>query len=200
MTVTGAPRRVPVDDFRALPLRVHALLADVPLKDVMVVDLIGGGAGRSLGELRTLPKDEPGHLRDRLTRALFGLRRGLGRVFGWDAVTDAGTNVSFRQRLPADILASSRTEAGTRYGPLDILYELADESLSEGRNATAHAFLCQALLPVVGGYRLYWAVYVQPVSWFTSVYLSMIEPFRRFIVYPALLSALSRAWTVRYGQ
>jgi hypothetical protein len=80
------------------------------------------------------------------------------------------------------------------------LYELADESLSEGRNATAHAFLCQALLPVVGGYRLYWAVYVQPVSWFTSVYLSMIEPFRRFIVYPALLSALSRAWTVRYGQ
>jgi hypothetical protein len=45
-----------------------------------------------------------------------------------------------------------------------------------------------------GGYRLYWAVYVAPVSRFSPIYMAMIEPFRRFVVYPSILGRLRRAW------
>jgi hypothetical protein len=45
---------------------------------------------------------------------------------------------------------------------------------------------------------MYWAVYVLPVSWFTRPYLIAIEPFRRFIVYPAMLRRIRRAWIARY--
>jgi hypothetical protein len=38
--------RLHPDEFRARPLRVHALLHDVPLEDAWAVPLSGGGAGR----------------------------------------------------------------------------------------------------------------------------------------------------------
>jgi hypothetical protein len=50
----------------------------------------------------------------------------------------------------------------------------------------------------LGGYRLYWAVYVKPASWLTPVYMALIEPFRRLIVYPAMLARVRRAWIARY--
>ena len=46
-----------------------------------------------------------------------------------------------------------------------------------------------------GGYRLYWAIYVENVSAFTPLYMAAIEPFRRFVVYPATLAAIRMAWT-----
>jgi hypothetical protein len=39
---------------------------------------------------------------------------------------------------------------------------------------------------------------VKPSSWLTPVYMALIEPFRRFIVYPAMLGRVRRAWTARY--
>jgi hypothetical protein len=45
---------------------------------------------------------------------------------------------------------------------------------------------------------LYWAVYVKPVSWLTPVYMAVIEPFRRFVVYPAILRQIRRAWVAAY--
>jgi hypothetical protein len=79
-----------------------------------------------------------------------------------------------------------------------LLYLVEHESLAEIRNATVHAFLCAALFERPDGYRLYWAVYVKPSSWLTPVYMAVIEPFRRFIVYPAMLGRIRRAWTARY--
>ena len=38
--------RVNAAELKALPLEAHALLADVPLRDVSAVDLPGGGPGR----------------------------------------------------------------------------------------------------------------------------------------------------------
>ena len=34
--------RVPLAEFRALPLEAHALLEDVPFRDVSAIDLPGG--------------------------------------------------------------------------------------------------------------------------------------------------------------
>jgi len=69
---------------------------------------------------------------------------------------------------------------------------------AEIRNATVHAFLCTALREGPSGYRLYWAVYVKPTSWLTPLYMMLIEPFRRFIVYPAMLGRVRSAWSALY--
>jgi hypothetical protein len=59
-------------------------------------------------------------------------------------------------------------------------------------------FVCTALARTANGYRLYWGIYVIPVSWFTRPYLMAIAPFRR-ILYPAMLRRIRRAWIAAYG-
>jgi len=46
--------RVPRDEFRSLGLEVHGILSDVPLHDVSAIDLPGGGAGRTISDVRSL--------------------------------------------------------------------------------------------------------------------------------------------------
>ena len=61
-----------------------------------------------------------------------------------------------------------------------------------------HAFFGAVLVPRAAGYRLYWAVYVQPVSRWTPLYMALIEPFRRFVVYPSLFARIAKRWRHRY--
>jgi hypothetical protein len=107
---------------------------------------------------------------------------------------------SLLARLTARDRAESEVAPGTRDGPFRLVYQFPGEALSEIRNATVQGYVCVALAPIETGYRLYWAVYVRPVSWITRPYLLMIEPFRRFILYPALLRRIRRAWIARYGD
>jgi hypothetical protein len=191
-------RRLPPSEFQRLPLEVHRLLADVPLRDVTVIDLPGGGDGRTIADVRGLEEGRPsGGL---LTRALFALRKLLGRVFGWDAPRHDDPSLSFRGRLPPELIQRSRQAPGANAGPFRFLYELDDEAVLEIRNATVHAFLCMALRPSATGYRLLWAVYVLPVSRLTSFYMAIIEPFRRYVVYPSLFRSLARAWQKTYAM
>ena len=46
--------RIDPVEFRARPLRVHSLLHDVPLADVWAVPLSGGGAGRTVKDVRAV--------------------------------------------------------------------------------------------------------------------------------------------------
>src|SRR5262249_61830194 len=68
-------------EYLRLNLRAHDRLRDVPVYDVSVVDLPGGGAGRSVADIRKL---ESAAAPSRIATALFGLRFFLGRMFGWD--------------------------------------------------------------------------------------------------------------------
>ena len=88
---------------------------------------------------------------------------------------------------------------GTRDGPFLVLYQFPGEALRETRNATVHGFICTALARTPIGYRLYWGIYVRRVSWLTRPYLIAIEPFR-WILYPALLRRIRRAWVSAYGS
>jgi hypothetical protein len=192
--------RVDVAQFRMLPLEVHAILKDVPPRDVTVVDLPGGGPGRTLSDVRALISTSDLLSASPLARALFALRLWLGRAFGWDRPQHAPPQMSYLSRVPPALQARSLVQPGTIEGGFRLLYLVENESLAEIRNATAHAFLCAALCEGPGGYRLYWAVYVKPSSWLTPVYMALIEPFRRFIVYPAMLGRVRRAWTARYPE
>ncbi len=187
-------------EFRNLTLEVHSLLHDVPLRDVSVVDLPGGGEGRTVADVDALMA--PDHLTSAnvAVRALFGLRRMLGELFGWDAPAGGANRESYVHRLPALLRERSTVAPGTVRGLFVVVYQLERESLAEVRNATVHAFLCTALQPRADGYRLYWGVYVKPVSWLTPVYMGVIEPFRRFIVYPTILRRLRQTWMRAYNH
>jgi len=106
---------------------------------------------------------------------------------------------SYVQRLSAADRARSKAAAGTPDGRLSLLYRFENEQLSERRNATVHAFSSLSIRPAPGGYLVYWAIYVQPVHRFTRLYMRAIAPFRRLVVYPAILRKVQRAWAERYG-
>jgi hypothetical protein len=187
--------RVSPAEYLSLKLRAHELLHDVPLYDVTVVDLPGGGAGRTVADISALDSTLPP---SRIASALYGVRHFLGRAFGWDDVPMRPED-SLVSRLSERDRHESEIVPGTPDGAFRLLYRFRDEQLSETRNATVQGYICLALAPVVTGYRLYWAVYVLPVSWLTRPYLIAIEPFRRFILYPAMLRRIRRAWLAAYG-
>jgi uncharacterized protein DUF2867 len=185
--------RIPPAEYLALDLEAHALLADVPLRDVSAVDLQGGGEGRTIADVLArmdFVRGEP----PVAVRALIELRRALGRTFGWDREPAAAAEPSYARRLSDDQRRRSLCAPGARAGPLQLVYQFPNEAVSELRNATVHAWSCMALRAQSGGYRFYWAIYVASVSAFTPIYMAAIEPFRRFVVYPAMLRALRESW------
>ncbi len=182
--------RAPHAEYLALDLEAHALLHDVPLRDVSTIDLTGGGDNRTIADVLAL-MDAARQRPAASVRLLVGLRRAIGAVFGWDGEKPAP---SYAARLTDDQRRRSLTPVGTVSGPLRVLYEFPSEMVGETRNATVHAFACMALQRMPFGYRLYWAVYVRNVSWFTPLYMAAIEPFRRFVVYPAILGGIRQAW------
>jgi hypothetical protein len=188
------------EEFRALDLRCHTFLHDVPLHDVWAIDLEGGGPGRTMAEVDAI--GNPGRLGSppRIVRALFTLRFALGRALRWDVPRKASADASYIRRLTDDDRARSLVPSGTMRGVFRLLYLFAAESASEAINATVHAFLVMALRPRPGGYRLYWAIYVKPVGRVTAIYMTLIDPFRRFIVYPALIRHVQARWARAYGR
>ncbi len=187
--------RVSRREFEGIELRAHSLLADVPLHDVWAVELPGGRPGRSIVDVRALLAAENPRAASGAVRFLFGLRSRLGRVFGWDVEPSEHSAASFLPRLsPAD-RESSLVTPGTREGPFRVLLVSPREAISEIQNATVHAFSVLALIEQASAYRLYWAIYVLPVGRITAWYMRLIDPFRRLLIYPAVLRHLRAAWT-----
>jgi len=173
-------------------------LHGVPLEDAWAVPLSGGGAGRTIQDLRAVMVAGR-EAAPAVVQGLFRLRGLIGAMFGWDQRRPAWDTESYADRLsPAD-RARSLAAPGTPDGPFSLLYRLEDEQLSELRNATVHAFLSLSIRPTPGGYLAYMGVFVQPVHRFTRLYMGAIAPFRRLVVYPALIRTIQRAWAERYG-
>ena len=192
--------RVPAEEFRALDLEVHAFLADVALRDVSAIDLPGGRTDRSISDVRALLFRGGALGATAPVRMLFSLRLLLGRLFGWDRSTGRNAEDSYSARLSDDQRDRSLAKPGTDDGVFRSLYLFPKEALGEVRNATVHAFSCMAICPTATGHRFYWAIYVKNVSRFTPVYMALIEPFRRFVVYPAILRRLRTAWVATYSK
>jgi Protein of unknown function (DUF2867) len=186
-------------DFQKLNLRCHALLSDVPLHDVWAIPLNGGGPGRSIQDARAILFGARRPPTNVAVRGLFALRSALGEAFGWDDERHDPPGMSYVHRLAEAERSQSQVPPGTREGPFRVLYVLGDEALSELRNATVHAFLALALTPSPGGYTLHLAVYVKPVSRFTTLYMVLIDPFRRLVVYPALGRDAQQRWSRTYA-
>ena len=181
-------------EFQELPLRVHGFLADVPVHDVWAVDLPRLRSGVTLDEFLRLS-----HARlfspSPLVRGLLSVRFFIGRLFGWDAAPIQATAGGFADRLtPAD-RAASLEPPGKRDGPFRVIYRFENEQLEELINRTAHAGALSALVETPSSYRFYFAVYVRNVSRLTPLYMALIDPFRKLIVYPSLLRNVRANWS-----
>jgi hypothetical protein len=195
--------QVSTQEFEQLPLRVHTFLAGVPLHDVWSVDLPRWRAGLTLDEfLRTgnnckldtcgCSKSSSLFTPSPLVRVLLDIRFFVGRFFGWDH--EPATTVTFATRLTDTDNSRSLIAAGTRDGFFRVVYRFENEQLVELINRTAHAAALSALVETATAYRFYLGVYVRSVSRFTPLYMTLIDPFRKLIVYPSLLHGVRARW------
>jgi hypothetical protein len=197
--------RVSAQEFEQLPLRIHTFLAGVPLHDVWSIDLPCWRAGATLDEfLRTADnckldtcgcsKSSSLFTPSPLVRMLLEIRFFVGRFFGWDHEPAATAWKSFTTRLTDSDHSRSLAAAGTRDGFFRVVYRFENEQLVELINRTAHAAALSALVETATTYRFYFGVYVRSVSRFTPFYMTLIDPFRRLIVYPSLLRSVRARW------
>jgi len=181
-------------EFYAVPLRVHTFLADVPLHDVWAVDLPALRGGVTLAEfLRRNSQGEIVRL-PAAARALFRFRLFLGRIFRLEAEPTDALAAAFANRLTPEDRARSLVPAGTPEGLFRVVYRFENEQLLEIQNRTVHAAALSALAERADGYRFYFAVYVRQRTWITPFYMGLIDPFRKWIVYPALLKTIRATW------
>ena len=136
----------------------------------------------------------------RLSRILFGIRSKLGEWFGWDDAKlpiPGESDSSLAGRLPADLKG---TTAGADFGslPFDPLFKTDREAAAEISNQTVRAMMHLGWVDKGhGDFQGQMAVLVKPRGRFGKTYMDLIKPFRLWIVYPAVMRQIERAWDKR---
>ena len=181
-------------EFYALPLRAHTFLADVPLHDVWAVDLPTHRDGVTLSEFLRRASQGGINRFPPVARALFHLRFFLGRIFRLEAEPKDALAASFGRRLTPEDRARSFVVSGTPEGLFRVVYRFENEQLLEVQNRTVHGAALSALAERPDSYRFYFAVYVRQRTWITPFYMSLIDPFRKWIIYPAILRKIRASW------
>jgi len=165
---------------------------------VWAVDLPRSRAGISLDDFLRATSSRL-FTPSRVVRALLNTRLFVGRLLGWDREANPARTETFATRLTPSDRAKSLVPAGRREGPFRVVYQLENEQLLELINRTAHAAALSALVETANAYRFYFGIYVQNVSRLTPVYMAVIDPFRRLIVYPSLLRSVRARWDQAFG-
>jgi len=191
--------QISTQEFERLPLRVHTFLAGVPLHDVWSVDLPHWRAGVTLDDfLRTAGNclcTPPS-----LVRMFLDVRFFIGRLFGWDREPTPSTWKTFTTRLSETDHSKSLAVAGTQEGFFRVVYRFENEQLVELINRTVHAAALSALVETPTTYRFYLGVYVCSINRFTPLYMAVIDPFRKLIIYPSLLRSVRARWNQAFPE
>ncbi len=199
----------------ARPWRIREIAPDFKLSDVWARPVHGGAEDfQTLLELMvsldlvnsgSLPSRILWSARDRLG-AWFDLGRvsapiDHGRADAGDQLPIPGTTeTSLIDRLPEDL---SNTAADLNFDsmPLASLYRTDDEYAAELSNRTVHAVMHLAWVDQgEGRYRGQMAIYGKPRGSLGKGYVALVMPLRHWIVYPALMRLIERAWNTRISQ
>ncbi len=199
VTMGGGPRFA-ASEFRAKGFRVNSFLADVPLHDVWVFQLQGGAEGLTLFDAMEVFAGTSPLEANTAVAALVAVRMLWGGLLGVDDERYFDQSSSYTMRLTEADRARTLDEPGSGSGLFRTVYAFENERLAEMMNRTAHAFFCMALEPAADGYTLYWAIYVRETGGLTPVYMTLIDPFRRHIVYPAIVRGVERTWAARWDE
>ena len=185
-----------LEEFRQKSLRAHSFLNGIPLHSLDRVDLPGGRAGMTLQEISGVVgfNGEAEMNVGRITQSLFWLRGLIGRILHWDDAPKLVESRTYLDRLTDEDRARTLVAPGQAAGISRILYLFENEMLGEIINRTVHCFWLLASERTAHGYTLWLAVYVKKLNWFTPVYMAVISPMLKWIIYPAMLNGVIERW------
>ena len=186
-------RRLPNTAHTSQPWRIHELTRDFRLEDVW--DLPGTGRSDDFRRLvEGFTSADPSPSSSRAIRTLFAIRWKIGELLGWDGPTAGlGSRVpTLRERMPVD-LRDAASGPDFKSLPFTSLYLTDDEFAAEIANRTVHGLMhIGRVSDSTGGFRVQMAVLVKPNGLLGTGYMAAITPFRRLIVYPAMLRGIDR--------
>lgn len=137
------------------------------------------------------------------TRVLIWLRFRLGDLLDLDDPDKqhripGSSETSLAGRVPEPLQGSAGDTALNevfRVAGLVPLYRTDDEWAGEISNATVHGVLHLAWVEEGSArYRAQLAIYIKERGALGRAYMTLIQPFRHVIVYPALMRQIERAW------
>lgn len=201
--------RLPNAEHERGPWRIHEIVPDFELEDVWALP-VRGGAGDFDEFLQLSLSLDPADSDSAPTRFLWSLRDQLGKWFGLGRIAAPASGspggalpipgsdeASLLGRLPDDLRGTADDVDFGRL-PFTPLYRTGTEAAAEISNQTVHGVAHLAWVDRgAGTYRGQMAVYVKPRGAFGRGYMALIKPFRYWIVYPALLRQVERAWNQR---
>ena len=115
-------------------------------------------------------------------------------VFGWENPRWADPGASFLNRLEENDRRRSTVEPGRTVGIWRVLYAFSREGAVETLNGTVHVAVSASIDDRSANPRLLLSFRVREVNWTTRWYMRLIDPARRFFVYPALLRQIAHSW------
>jgi hypothetical protein len=197
--------RLPNSAHETHPWVIGRIAPDFKLLDAWATPAEGGTDDFD-SFLEVMASFDPADAESALSRALFSLRLRVGAWLGLDDTAKERpipgcTETTLSARLPeglrgsatGPLLGDTLQQAG--FAPL---YRTDDEWAAEVSNATVHGVLQLAWVKEGRGrFRGRMGVYVKPRGNLGKAYLKFIEPFRHFIVYPALMRQIGGAWAAR---
>jgi hypothetical protein len=196
----------------ARPWRIRDIAPEFKVEDVWALP-VHGSAGDFQTLLEIMVSLDPTKSESLPTRMLWGFRDRLGVWFDLgrasvpvdDARADAEgqlpipgtTETSLNDRLPED-LSNTATDLTFTSMPIAPLYRTDDEFAAELSNRTLHAVVHLTWIDQgAGRYRGHLAIYAKTRGSLGKVYVALVRPFRRWIVYPGLLRQIEKAWNTR---
>jgi hypothetical protein len=199
--------RLPNAAHTSRPWRIREVVPDFTLEDVWALP-VHGDAADFQAALEMLASLDPANADALPARVLWRVRDLLGRWFGLGRIsvpvegegigklTIPGTSeTSLAGRLPDDL---RDTVADLDFGSLPFvpLYRTDVEFAAEVSNKTVHGVLHLAWVEQgEDRYQGQMSVYVKPRGAFGKGYMALIKPFRYWVVYPALMKQVERAWS-----
>jgi hypothetical protein len=185
--------RLPNAAHTSRPWRIHEVTHDFRVEDVWELPLVGGPDDFPR-LVQGVASGDPSESSSCAVRALFALRWKVGELLGWDK-PDAGLGSrvpTLRDRLPADLRDAP---SGPDFDalPFTSLYLTDDEFAAEVANRTMHGVMhIGRVSDPTGDLRAQMSVLVKPNGVLGTAYMAAIRPFRRLIVYPAMMRRIER--------
>jgi hypothetical protein len=208
--------RLPNSAHESRAWRIRAIAQDFTLEDVWTLPAVTGGVEDFQTAIEMAVSFDPANAESLPTRVLWRLRDRLGSWFDLGRISapiDSGRDdaagklpipgtheTSLTGRLPDD-LRNTAMDLDFRFLPFAPLYRTDVEFAAEISNQTVHGVMHLAWVDQgEGRYQGQMAVYVKPRGVFGKGYMALIKPFRYWIVYPALMQQIERAWNARIAQ
>jgi hypothetical protein len=185
--------RIPSAVLEARDFRANSLLADVPVHDAWAIELTGRSSPTLDDLVRVFRKQTP----FQATPAIMGLgmlRGVVGMAFGWEDPRWSDVASSFLSRVTDEDRRHSSSKPGDVIGIWRVLYALPREGAVETLNGTAHVAVIAGLGEERDRVTLFLSFRVREVNWTTRFYMGLIDPARRFFVYPSLLRQFAHTW------